>query len=76
MKREWNEILLKQENKLYIQFAQEIGSAETENVKLENYWILGIIIPNYVLRTDIFSGGNVEKIKAMPIADFLLSREF
>ena len=74
MKREWNEILLKQENKLYIQFAQEIGSAETENVKLENYWIFGIIIPNYVLRTDIFSGGNVEKIKAMPIADFLLSR--
>ena len=55
MKREWNEILLKQENKLYIQFAQEIGSAETENVKLENYWIFGIIIPNYVLRTDIFS---------------------
>lgn len=76
MKREWNEILLKQENKLYIQFAQEIGSAETENVKLENYWIFGIIIPNYVLRTDIFSGGNVEKIKAMSIADFLLSREF
>ncbi|WP_072684108.1 hypothetical protein [Holdemania sp. Marseille-P2844] len=76
MKREWNEILLKQENKLYIQFAQEIGSAETENVKLENYWIFGIIIPNYVLRTDIFSGGNVEKIKAMPIVDFLLSHEF
>ena len=32
--------------------------------------------PKYILTTDEFSGGNYEGIKAMSIADFLLSTEW
>lgn len=32
--------------------------------------------PKYVLTTDAFSGGNIEGIKTMHIADFLLSKEY
>lgn len=69
-------VATKQENKLYIQVTQEISSSETE--KREYGRLLGIRdnYPKYVLRTDIFAGGNYEGIKTMHIADFLLSDEY
>ena len=66
-------VAMKQENKLYIQVAQEIGSAETEKREFGKLLDIRDNYPKYVLRTDIFAGGNVEGIKTMPIADFLLS---
>ncbi len=66
-------VAMKQENKLYIQVAQEIGSAETEKREFGKLLDIRDNYPKYGLRTDIFAGGNVEEIKTMPIADFLLS---
>ena len=73
MKREWNEILLKQENKLYIQIAQQINSPETEQREYGRLLDIRDNYPKYVLRTDIYAGGNYEGIHTMHIADFLLS---
>ena len=66
----------KQENKLYIQVAQEIGSDETEKREYGRLLDIRDNYPKYVLRTDVFAGGNYEVIKTMHIADFLLSKEF
>lgn len=65
-----------QENKLYIQVAQQIEREETE--QREYGRLLGIAdnYPKYVLRMDEFAGGNYQGIKTMHIADFLLSSEY
>lgn len=69
-------IAVKQENKLYIQAAQEIGSPETEKREYGRLLDIRDNYPKYVLRTDAFAGGNYEGIKTMHIADFLLSNEY
>lgn len=69
-------IAVKQENKLYIQAAQEIGSPETEKREYGRLLDIRDNYPKYVLRTDAFAGGNYEGIKTMHIADFLLSYEY
>ncbi|MCQ5146503.1 ATP-binding protein [Enterocloster bolteae] len=69
-------IAVKQENKLYIQVAQEIGSPETEKREYGRLLDIRDNYPKYVLRTDSFAGGNYEGIKTMHIADFLLSNEY
>lgn len=69
-------IAVKQENKLYIQVAQELGSPETEKREYGRLLDIRDNYPKYVLRTDIFAGGNYEGIKTMHIADFLLSNEY
>ena len=69
-------IAVKQENKLYIQVAQEIGSPETEKREYGRLLDIRDNYPKYVLRTDVFTGGNYEGIKTMHIADFLLSNEY
>jgi predicted AAA+ superfamily ATPase len=69
-------VATRQENKLYIQIAQQIVRDETE--QREYGKLLGIAdnYPKYVLRTDEFAGGNYQGIKSMHIADFLLSSEY
>jgi predicted AAA+ superfamily ATPase len=69
-------VATRRENKLYIQIAQKIDRAETE--EREYGRLLGIRdnYPKYVLGTDEFAGGNHEGIKTMHVADFLLSGEF
>ncbi len=69
-------VAIRQENRLYIQVAQQIDREETE--QREYGRLLGIAdnYPKYVLRTDVFAGGNVQGIKSMHIADFLLSSEY
>ena len=69
-------IAIKQENKLYIQVTQEIGSPETEKREYGRLLDIRDNYPKYVLRTDAFAGGNYEGIKTMHIADFLLSDEY
>ncbi len=69
-------VATRQENKLYIQIAQQIEKEET--AQREYGKLLGIAdnYPKYVLRTDEFAGGNYQGIKTMHIADFLLSSEY
>ncbi|PNV60440.1 ATPase [Clostridium sp. chh4-2] len=69
-------IAVRQENKLYIQVAQEIGLPETEKREYGRLLDIRDNYPKYVLRTDVFAGGNYEGIKTMHIADFLLSNEY
>ena len=69
-------VAVRQNEKIYVQVAQEIHSEKTE--KREYKRMLGIRdnYPKYVLTTDEFAGGNYEGIKTMHIADFLLSAEY
>lgn len=69
-------IATKQENKLYIQVTQEIGSPETKQREYGRLLDIRDNYPKYVLRTDAFAGGNYEGIQTMHIADFLLSGEY
>jgi predicted AAA+ superfamily ATPase len=69
-------VATRQENKLYIQIAQQIASAKTEQREYNRLLSIRDNYPKYVLRTDEFAGGNHEGIKTMHVADFLLSGEF
>lgn len=69
-------IATRQENKLYIQVTQEIGSLETERREYGRLLDIRDNYPKYVLRTDAFAGGNHEGIKTVHVADFLLSDEY
>ncbi len=66
----------KQGRKLYIQVTQEINSDKTREREYRR--LLGIKdnYPKYVLRTDPFTDGNIDGIKTMHVADFLLSKEY
>jgi hypothetical protein len=69
-------IATKQENKLYIQVSQQISSPDTEKREYGRLLNIPDNYPKYVLRTDVFVGGNYEGIKTMHVADFLLSGEY
>lgn len=75
-KAEIDFIATRQENKLYIQVTQQIGSPETEQREYGRLLDIRDNYPKYVLRTDAFADGNYEGIKTMHIADFLLSEEY
>ena len=62
--------------KIYIQIAQRISSEETERREYGNMLSIADNYPKYVLRTDVFEGGNYEGIRTMHVADFLLSEEY
>lgn len=62
--------------KLYVQVTQKIESEKTRKREYERLLAVRDNYPKYVLRTDEFVGGNYEGIKAMHVADFLLSGEF
>ena len=66
----------RQNEKLYVQVTQEIGSQKTEEREYGRLLDIHDNYPKYVLRTDDFAGGNYEGIKTMHAADFLLSTEF
>ena len=66
----------RQEDRLYIQVAQEINAPETEKREYDRLLAIEDNYPKYVLRTDAFAGGNYKGIKTMHIADFLLSDEY
>ncbi len=66
----------RQNEKLYVQVTQKIESEKTRKREYERLLAVRDNYPKYVLRTDEFVGGNYEGIKAMHVADFLLSGEF
>lgn len=69
-------VAVRQEEKLYLQVAQQIGSPETERREYGRLLEIPDNYPKYVLRTDPFAGGNYEGIKTMHVADFLLSEAY
>jgi hypothetical protein len=69
-------VATRQDEKIYVQVTQKIGSEKTERREYERLLEIRDNYPKYVLRTDVFAGGNYEGIKTMHIADFLLSREY
>jgi len=69
-------VAARQNEKLYVQVAQEINSEKTEKREYNRLLEIHDNYPKYVLRADEFAGGNYEGIKTMHIADFLLSSEY
>ena len=67
---------VRQNEKIYVQVTQEIGSEKTEKREYDRLLEIHDNYPKYVLTTDEFAGGNYEGIKTMHIADFLLSSEY
>ena len=68
-------IATRQNEKVYVQVTQTIGSAETEKREYERLLDIRDNYPKYVLTTDDFAGGNYEGIKTMHVADYLLEKE-
>ncbi len=69
-------VATRQNDKLYVQVTQEIGSEKPEKREYNRLLKIRDNYPKYVLRADEFAGGNYEGIKTMHIADFLLSSEY
>ena len=69
-------VATRQNEKLYVQVTQSIGSEKTEKREYRRLLEISDNYPKYVLTTDEFAGGNYEGIKTMHIADFLLSAEY
>lgn len=69
-------VAVRQNEKIYVQVAQEINSEKTEKREYDRLLEIHDNYPKYVLTTDEFAGGNYEGIKTMHVADFLLSSEY
>lgn len=69
-------IAQKRNDTLYIQVAQEITEASTEQQEFDRLLEIRDNYPKYVLRTDDFAEGNHKGIKVMHVADFLLSDDY
>ncbi|MCM1057194.1 MAG: ATP-binding protein [Firmicutes bacterium] len=69
-------VAVRQNDRLYVQVAQEIKSEKTGRREYDRLLEIKDNYPKYVLLTSEFAGGNHEGIKTMHIADFLLSSEF
>lgn len=69
-------VATRQNEKIYVQVTQKIESEKTERREYDRLLEIRDNYPKYVLRTDIFAGGNYEGIKTMHVADFLLSQEY
>lgn len=69
-------VAVRQNDRIYVQVAQEIRSEKTRKREYERFLGIRDNYPKYVLLNDEFAGGNYEGIKTMHIADFLLSSEF
>ena len=66
----------RQNERLYVQVTQELRSEKTAKREYERLLEIRDNYPKYVLTTDAFAGGNYQGIRAMHIADFLLSTEY
>lgn len=69
-------VAVRQNEKVYVQVAQQIRSEKTQKREYERLLEIRDNYPKYVLTTDEFAGGNYEGIQTMHIADFLLSSEY
>lgn len=66
-------VAIRQNEKIYVQVTQRIESEKTEKREYERLLQIRDSYPKYVLRTDVFAGGNHDGIITMHVADFLLS---
>ena len=69
-------VAVRQNEKLYVQVTERITSPKTERREYDRLLDIRDNYPKYVLRTDVFAGGNYEGIQTMHVADFLLSDAF
>lgn len=69
-------VATRRNEKIYVQVTQEISSEKTERREYQRLLEIQDNYPKYVLRTDVFAGGNYEGIKSMHVADFLLCDEY
>ena len=69
-------VATKRENKLYIQVAQEFGSAKTQKRAYGRLLDIRDNYPKYVLRADDYAGGNYQGVQILHAADFLLSNAY
>lgn len=69
-------IATKQDEKVYVQVAQQISSEATREREYGRLLELDDNYPKYVLLADDYAGGNYKGIKTIHIADFLLSKDF
>lgn len=69
-------VATRQNEKIYVQVTQKIESEKTQHREYNRLLEIRDNYPKYVLRTDVFAGGNYEGIKTMHVADFLLSQEY
>ena len=69
-------VATRQNEKIYVQVTQRIESEKTERREYERLLEIRDNYPKYVLRTDVFAGGNYEGIRTMHLADFLLCEEY
>lgn len=69
-------VATRQNEKIYVQVTQKIESEKTQRREYDRLLEIRDNYPKYVLRTDVFAGGNYEGIKTMHTADFLLSQEY
>ena len=69
-------IATRQDEKIYVQVAQEIQNDSTKEREYGRLLEIGDNYPKFVLLNDDYAGGNYQGIKTIHIADFLLSKEF
>lgn len=69
-------VATRQNEKIYVQVTQQIGSEKTERREYDRLLDIQDNYPKYVLSTDSFAGGNYKGVKSMHVADFLLSSEY
>lgn len=69
-------VAARRSDKIYVQVTEKIKSKSTEEREYGRLLEIKDNYPKYVLTTDEFAYGNYEGIKAMHIADFLLSDEY
>jgi len=69
-------IATRQDEKIYVQVAQEIKNDSTREREYGRLLEIGDNYPKYVLLNDDYAGGNYQGIKTIHIADFLLGKDF
>ena len=69
-------IATRQDEKIYVQVAQEIQNDSTKEREYGRLLEIEDNYPKFVLLNDDYAGGNYQGIKTIHIADFLLSKEF
>ena len=69
-------IATRQDEKIYVQVAQEIRNDSTKEREYGRLLEIGDNYPKFVLLNDDYAGGNYQGIKTIHIADFLLSKDF
>lgn len=69
-------VATRQNEKIYIQVSQTLNLTATAKREYERLFEMQDNYPKYILTLDDFAGGNINGIKSMHLADFLLSKDY